>query len=699
MVFLTLVCMSLGAITIGFVAIFGIQSFRQEFDRMIEADLPQATVATRLNAEVSGLTSLVGLLLTARSEIALSTIRIQTGDQLDAINRQSALLQDFELRSGEYAEIESSLTELVHNLGALTLLSVRRLRAEDAFRALINEALAQAASHENGLTFLLWLQNVEATTRIQEIPRMSRDLEKIAQGIAWMTFGQRILDQRMALLEIETNAQGRLNRHTQMSERLADATRFMSSRLITEANTRSAAIQSLIQRNLYFILACFFTFATVGAFIYHYLDKHVVGPIQDLTRRMNDYGGASRPQVSSTNEITQLETSFAKLTDAIAERENRLVTLNSEATDARRDAEKANRSKSKLLAAASHDLRQPIHAMGLLIGGIARDELSEASRQTVEHLTNLTQETVQLFNSVLDLSKLEAGTFTATLTPMDLGALFSRLENEFQPRSSRSGAVLDIMPPIAGTFVNADEDAVYRILSNLIVNAIDYGNDGHVQVGVCTDANLCTVFVADNGPGLMLEQATATDRAKEDEVASYGLGLSISFALAKAMKTELTFSTPEGDGTRFELPLELATHSSGAGQVKAARHHGFEPLFGLPIVLVEDNPDVNISTRDGLVGLGCTVSTCRTYQEAQQAISTLNKPFVLISDIDLGRGRRANEFIFEIKASTPHLIATVVTTASVGDFPKLWQGDPKVHVMEKPFKLGRLASLLRHLAP
>ncbi|CAN0516167.1 unnamed protein product, partial [Scytosiphon promiscuus] len=190
-------------------------------------------------------------------------------------------------------------------------------------------------------------------------------------------------------------------------------------------------------------------------------------------------GDAAKPE-ERLNEISMIEMSFNTLRNTINEREARLVALNVAATEARADAEEANRSKSELLAAASHDLRQPIHAMGLLLGGIDRNSIDKGSRQTIDQLAALTRETSHMFNSILDLSKLEVGTFTAISVPVDVNELFQRMELEFAPRAMSAKAQLQLRFPPPDTFALGDAEAIYRVLSNLLVNALDYGRGGSI---------------------------------------------------------------------------------------------------------------------------------------------------------------------------------------------------------------------------
>jgi signal transduction histidine kinase len=701
-VFLTLLCMSLGAFALGFVSIYGIQSFRQEFDRLVETDLPQATIATRLNAEISGLNSQVGVLTSANSEIALGTIRIQIGDQLEAIDRLKEQLRVFKLRPGEYTEIDNTLNKLTSNLEVLTNLTIRRIRAEKTFARLRDEASQFAAPTNSRLEYFLWLQDLTNANRLSEIEKLVLKLSEIQFELADSQapiLGSKMLDLRRNILTDDATISGHLNHHRQLTSQLADATRFMSSRLISGANQRSNAILQLIQTNSYLILVCFLVFAAIGAFIYVFLDKQVVGRIQKLTQRINAYEGHGNSTISnqSKNEIITIEASFTKLTETIAERESRLVAFSDAAIEARRDAEKANRSKSVLLAAASHDLRQPIHAMGLLISGIARDPLDASSRQTLDHLANLTRETGELFNSILDMSKLEAGTYTAIQEPVDVAELFARVQMEFSQRAKIAGAKFKVRKPNQEIYVLGDGEALYRIIGNLLINAIEYTDQGTIELSGEIHKDQIIFTITDDGPGLDVGTSERSKSSPEDESGGYGLGLAISFALAKAMNTELTFSTPKSGGTQFFLPLKIATQEKHKLEVVPSHQVQIPSLKGLSVILLEDSADVNVATKYGLMNLGCVVTACQNLEAAQKALTATDHPVLLVTDLDLGRGQSAASFIQNCLDNAPQLIGVVVTTASPSTSPGNWRGQRCVQILEKPFSISRLASLIRYI--
>jgi len=701
-VFLALFCMSLGALAIGFVSVYGAQTFRQEFERLVDEDLPQATVATRLNAEILGLTSLVGLLVSADTEIAAATTLIQLQDQLGAIERQSRDLSGFTLRPGEYSDIETALAQLTENLDSLVALNTLRLRSEAGMIALSERATEAPASPDARLAFLLWRQELDAANWARELHGLGQKLDALLapdQTHPLAVIGHEMLAMRRTLLETETVLRGRLKNHIQLSYRLSDSTRFMSSRLISGANQRGDAILSLVRTNMYLILISFLVFATISAFIYTFLDKQVVGRVQKLTQRIRAYEGSGRaPDPVGRNEITLIETAFSNLTATIAEREGRLVALNRLASDARLEAEEANRSKSELLAAASHDLRQPVHAMGLLIGGIDRSALDAASCETLDQLARLTQETMQLFNSILDLSKLQAGTFTAAQEPIRLAELFGRIEAAFGKRAELAGATLDIAQPASDLCVLGDDQALYRILGNLIANAIQYAGGGHIRLHCEIGEESCIITVEDDGPGFVLDGDKPDISGPRQSRAGYGLGLSICFALAQAMQSRMTIDRPETGGVRFSLPLPLVEADEGQPGALPDPSVGITALDGVRIILLEDDPEVRAATLQSLRRLKCDVTDCASREDARQLISQQAGPFLLITDLDLGSGHQVCSFVDEALETAAGLAGVIVTTASPAAVPEAWRRTGNVAVLEKPFSVSRLVRLVRFLA-
>ncbi len=695
-VFVSLLCMSLGTLAIGFTAIFGVQSYGQEFDRLVEVDLPQADASIRLNGAISGLTSQVGALALVHSTSALGTVRIQIDDQLEAIGRLRDQVQDVGLLSANFAKIDDRLTQLTSNLRSLMDLIAQRIDSETEYQELVLQARQAEVAADLQRPFLLLLNDLEDARNPIIVTRIERAFEAMYEtGLPPATRAMIpiLLTKRRDLASVERLIQGGLNHHAQLASLLTDSTQLMSSILNKSTTERSALIQEKMRLNAYLILICFMVFASIAVAIFFYLDKNVVGRIQQLTRQINAYIGKSGAAQNDAqwNEITTIEVSFDTLRDTIDEREERLVALNVTATEARSEAEQANRSKSKLLAAASHDLRQPIHAMGLLLGGIDRTKVDAETAGTIENVATLTRETGQMFNSILDLSKLETGTFTAIKVPVDVGELFDRLRSEFPTRAASENVDLSVTNQLSNEMVLGDSEAIYRILSNLIINAIEYGDKGIVAVE-CFLKNGTAVFqVSDDGPGL----ATISNTASNADIPHYGLGLSICFALANAMGSKLNYHSPEKGGTTFNFSVPLAE------QPKLSSRPTVEPprrsLSGRNIVLLEDNATVSSITQNQLEALGGNVTAAKSVNEAKRIMADHETPFLFITDFDLGRGNTTSNFVTELLSENQQMQGVIVATASPARLPSDWKTNPRIHVMEKPFMINRLASLVRFI--
>lgn len=700
-VFLSLLCMSLGTLAIGFIAVFGIRSYSKEFDRLVTIDLPRADVSIKMNGAVSGLSSQAVELALAHSESAFGTVRIQIEDQIQAIDRLRRPVRNLGLNETEFSRIDDWLTDLTDNLIVLTDLIARRIEVERTRAGLAAQASRSSVPIALQKKYLLFLRDLNEANLPVDFSRLDADLEHMASlGLppAPRSLITNLIARGRERARVEKAIQGRLSRHAQLSSLLTDATRLSSATLNESANARSALILEKMRVSAYLILVGFLVFASIAISIFFYLDRNVVARIQHLTRQINKYvgeGNAAKPE-ERLNEISMIEMSFNTLRNTINEREARLVALNVAATEARADAEEANRSKSELLAAASHDLRQPIHAMGLLLGGIDRMSIDGNSRQTIDQLAALTRETSQMFNSILDLSKLEAGTFTAISVPVDVNELFQRMELEFAPRATSAKARLQICFPPPDTFVLGDAEAIYRVLSNLLVNALDYGRDGSTLVRCDVKDDAVVFLVADQGPGLSVTPSGKTASAVEHTVQHYGLGLSICFALTKAMNTEMVHRELQEGGTEFRFQLPKADAQAQTLPSPSTRQDN--GLKWRNLILLEDNADVHSATKDLLERLGSSVTACRSVREARQVLARQSEPFFFITDFDLGRGNTTEVLVSETMKNSGLLRGIIVTTASPGRLPRAWHNAPGIQLLEKPFTINRLASLLRFLA-
>jgi signal transduction histidine kinase/CheY-like chemotaxis protein len=237
-------------------------------------------------------------------------------------------------------------------------------------------------------------------------------------------------------------------------------------------------------------------------------------------------------------------------------------------------AESANRAKSHFLAAASHDLRQPIHAMALFVGTLralaARPELKHAD---IGHIATRLQDSLknlgQLLSALLDVSRLDAGVVEAHKRPLALQATLSAVFNEFSGQARSKDLDLTVVP--TSLWTDSDPIVLHRILSNLLSNAVRYTPRGRILVGCRRRADAVEIQVWDTGLGIAPDQLPKifqefyqVHNAARDREQGLGLGLSIVKRLTKLLDAQLDVKSTLGKGSMFSLRLPLAHCQAGA---------------------------------------------------------------------------------------------------------------------------------------
>ncbi|NYI01863.1 ATP-binding response regulator [Cupriavidus plantarum] len=332
-----------------------------------------------------------------------------------------------------------------------------------------------------------------------------------------------------------------------------------------------------------------------------------------------------------------------------------------------REAEQANRAKSVFLASASHDLRQPLHALGLFLISLGRTSLDDHQRQLLAHIEASSGAAREMLNTLLDFSKLEAGVITPRPRPFRLQPLLHKLENEFAPQADEHGLVYRTRDTTATVF--GDPTLVELILRNLIANAIRYTREGGVLV-VCRQRRFhASIEIWDTGIGIPVAQHREIFREfhqlgnpERDQRKGLGLGLAIVDGLARTMQTRVTMSSRPSRGSVFRLRLPLAW----IAPEEAALPQSAMRLDGLRVLVIDDDAAI----REAMSGLlrvwHCTCHTAESEEEALAALDGFT-PDLILADYRL-RGHRTGQEALEairmrLGASLPAIIITGDTAA------------------------------------
>lgn len=340
------------------------------------------------------------------------------------------------------------------------------------------------------------------------------------------------------------------------------------------------------------------------------------------------------------------------------------------AEQAQREAEEASRAKSVFLASASHDLRQPLHALGLFLVSLGRTALNDKQRQLLAHIDASSGAAREMLNTLLDFSKLEAGVVKARPIAFRLQPLLHKLEAEFAPQANARGLVYRTRDTTATVF--ADPALVELVLRNLLTNAIRYTRKGGLLLGCRQQAGHIVVEVWDTGIGVHRDQHEAIFREfhqvgnpERDQRKGLGLGLAIVDGLARTMSTRVTMaSRPErGSVFRFALPRVASTAARVAAKPEAAARGSAEmtPLPGLRAMIIDDDPQILIAMADLLESLQCE---CRTAESQDDALAALDgfTPDLIVADYRLRGNRDGLQAIAALRAALAHPVPAIVIT-------------------------------------
>jgi signal transduction histidine kinase/AmiR/NasT family two-component response regulator len=334
-------------------------------------------------------------------------------------------------------------------------------------------------------------------------------------------------------------------------------------------------------------------------------------------------------------------------------------------------AEQANMAKSKFLAGASHDLRQPVHALNLFLESLSLTLLDAKQETIVTHAKAASRASRELLDTLLDFSRIEAGVMQPKPTCVPLAGLLRQLEDEFGPQADNKGLVYRSRDCFDA--VHSDASLLLVILRNLVANAIRYTERGGVLLAVRSRGTDKVIEVWDTGIGIdplhhedIFQEFQQIANQERDHRKGLGLGLAIVRRLAQAMALELTLASRPGRGSVFSLRLpgvprsvqlaeEAASAPPAAFELLADINTGGSPLQNLKVLLVDDEVLVLEGMRTLLGEWGCDVVVFKDIEGAVQYIQHVDEttpPFdLLITDYRLENGVTGGQVIHAVRAA------------------------------------------------
>jgi signal transduction histidine kinase/ActR/RegA family two-component response regulator len=397
-----------------------------------------------------------------------------------------------------------------------------------------------------------------------------------------------------------------------------------------------------------------------------------------------------------------------------AERMN--VTLERRVAERTRELQAANAAKTRFLAAASHDLRQPMVSIGLLVGLMKEQVSSEPMRRVLQRLQEATGAMEALLTRLLDLSRLQAGTVRVQRQPLDLKAVFEAVAAQHAEHAQRKGLQLRVRLPArpGPAVVDSDPALLAQILGNLVGNAVRYTEQGGVLLGLrAAGPAHWRVAVWDTGPGIPAEQHETIfgEFVRGDDPAvlaasatGLGLGLAIVQRSTTLLGTAVLLRSRIGRGSCFSVLLPRASAAALAPAVSTAPLTQAVALTGRRIWLLEDDANARASLQLLLQHWGAQVQTFESLGGLRSAhalaAADAAAPDLLVSDLRLPDGRGSDALLL-LRERWPQLPALIVTGNTAPEdlaALDLWR-EAGVPVLVKPFSSGALqAAVLAALA-
>lgn len=428
---------------------------------------------------------------------------------------------------------------------------------------------------------------------------------------------------------------------------------------------------------------------------------------QDITERR-----AAEKALQVTNETLELRvkerTHALSVVNKELRKENTIRALiEDELRQAKSDADEANLGKTRFLAAASHDLLQPLNAARLFASALAqKNHNTPATQELVSNLDGSLKAAEELITTILDISKLDAGALEPLVSHFSLETLFSTLSTEFALLSKEKS--LEFRYVQCNQTVVSDPNLLRRILQNFLSNAVRYTQDGRILLGCRRTGKSLRIEVWDTGVGIpeakieeVFEEFKRIDNPKHSQVKGLGLGLAITDRIAQMLGHTLAVQSWPGAGTVFSIQVPLgdktkavATKPEQRGWIRS------KALNGTQVLIIDNEPKILDGMSALLEGWGCITKTALSIDAALEHYqNTTALPNIVLADYHLGEtdtGLMALGLLFERWQQN---IPAIVITADRTEQVKAEVNNFGAQILTKPVRPAALRAMISKLIP
>ncbi|WP_083590715.1 NahK/ErcS family hybrid sensor histidine kinase/response regulator [Aurantimonas sp. 22II-16-19i] len=416
-------------------------------------------------------------------------------------------------------------------------------------------------------------------------------------------------------------------------------------------------------------------------------DGGLVATVSDMTERVR--------RAVALREINET------LEERVRQRTAELTAANRDLAEARRAAEAANLSKTRFLAAAGHDILQPLNAARLYVSALEQRHGRSADADLAGNIGSSLEAVEAIIGAVLDISRLDAGGMQAKLTEFPLQPLLKQIETDLRPLAEEKGLSLRFIA--TSVAVRSDRNLLRRLIQNLVSNAVKYTRQGKIVVGVRRRGqDRIDLEIADSGIGIPQDklQTIYEEFVRLDEgsrtASGLGLGLSIVDRIARVLDHPVAARSRHGSGTAFRVGLPLAAPGFGEAAVSVSpRAQIGLAVSGAMVLCIDNEPAIRDGMKTLLTGWGCEVEAFASADEAVAALATSRfRPEIALVDYHLDDGGDGLVALAELRRRLDERLFAILVTADRSAKVREEALAMGVQVLTKPLKPASLRAAM-----
>lgn len=402
--------------------------------------------------------------------------------------------------------------------------------------------------------------------------------------------------------------------------------------------------------------------------------------------------------VTTYTDITEAAAEEEALEQRVRERTEELMHLNLALTRAKAEADEANASKTRFLAAASHDILQPLNAARLYVTSLVERDRKSDNAAMAENVEASLDAVEEILTALLDISRLDSGVMQPEISSLRIDDMLRQMQREYSGAAQEKGIKLVVIAP--SLTVRSDRRLLRRMLQNLVSNAIKYTPSGRVLVGARRRGANLRIEIWDTGLGIPANQQHLVfrefQRLQQGAKVARGLGLGLSIVerISRVLGHPVALRSRPGDGTVFTVNVPLAPSVAAEQPSVPLPTQPLTGLEGLTVLAIDNEPAIIKGMQQLLGGWGCTVLAADSLETAVTTLAhSVQTPRVLIADFHLDQGDGLTAIITlreRLREQVPAILLTADRSPAVRQLAEA----AGIHVLNKPLKPAALRALL-----